>query len=287
MLPTLVAEVGVNVPERLIDFHVHPGPDSRPRRLDGIDLATAAAAHGISGMVIKSHTLSTVAAAALLEKVQPALRVAGGIALNRAAGGVNPDAVDASVRAGGKVVWFPTQDAENERHHTRAPEDAVSIWDERGNLREAVHEVLSLCAEGDQVVCSGHLAPDEALALLDAAQEHGVDRFVISHPDHRHVDMPLSLQVELANRGAVMERVIPRPEISAIGVPEMAARIRAVGVGHNVLGSDLGQPHNPPPPEGLRDFAERLVDVGGLSRADLEAMALTTAGALLGWEVGS
>ncbi|WP_185972624.1 DUF6282 family protein [Georgenia yuyongxinii] len=277
----------MTAPARLVDFHVHPGPDSRPRKLDGVELASYAPANGVVGMVIKSHTMSTVAAAALLEKVQPGLRVAGGIALNRAAGGINPDAVDASIRAGGKVVWFPTQDSENERHRTGASGGTVSVWGECGELSDEVHLVLTLCAEADQVVCSGHLAPDEVLALFDAAQGHRVERFVVSHPDHRHIDMPLSLQEELAHRGAVMERVIPRPEISDVDVAEMAARIRAVGVGRNVLGSDLGQPHNPPPPAGLRAFADQLSREGGLGSDDLESLALITAAELLDWEIRS
>lgn len=270
---------------RLVDFHVHPGPDSRPRRCDAFDLAAAAATHGIAGMVLKSHTLSTVGTASLLERVRPGLRVAGGIALNRAAGGINAEAVEASVRAGGRVVWFPTQDAENERRSTGVTgNDAVSVWDGDGALTGDVHDVLRLAADHDQVVCSGHLAPDEVVALFDAAVEHGVERFVVSHPDHRHVDMPVPLQIDLARRGAVMERVVPRREISDVDLPGMAARIRAVGVGQNVLGSDLGQPHNPVPPEGFRRFAGRLVDEG-FSETELTLMGLTTAAELLGWEV--
>ncbi|WP_345041165.1 DUF6282 family protein [Georgenia daeguensis] len=268
----------------LVDFHVHPGPDSRPRRCDAFDIAAAAHAHGIVGMVLKSHTLSTVGTASVLERVQPGLRVSGGIAMNRAAGGINPEAVEASARAGGKVIWFPTQDSENERRRTGAGGPAVSIWGSGGALTPDVHDVLRLAADHDQVVCSGHLAPDEVVALFDAAVEHGVERFVVSHPDHRHVDMPVSLQSDLARRGAVMERVVPRREISDVDLPGMVARIGAVGVGRNVLGSDLGQPHNPVPPEGFRRFAEQLLDEG-ISEAELTLMGLTTAAELLGWEV--
>ncbi|PWU55405.1 hypothetical protein DLE60_27755 [Micromonospora globispora] len=269
----------------LVDFHVHAGPDARPRRCDAFDLGRAAIEHDVVGLVLKSHSLSTVGTAALLERARPGLRAAGGVALNHAVGGINPAAVEASIAAGGKVVWFPTQDAENDRRRTGAPGPVVTIRD-AGSLTEDVHEVLRLCAETDQVVCSGHLDPTEVDALFTAAKAHGVERFVVSHPDHRHVDVPPSLQQELTARGALIERIIPREHTSTIGLTELVARIRAVGVERNILASDLGQPQNPVPAEGFRRFAEALADAG-LTSQEMRTIGCRNACELLGWEVAS
>jgi len=270
----------------MVDFHVHAGPDARPRRCDAFDLGRTAAEHNIVGLVLKSHSLNTVSAAALVERAWPTVRAAGGVALNCAAGGINPLAVEASIAAGGKVVWFPTQDAENDRRRSGIPGPSVTLVNGDGGLTDDVHEVLRLCAEADQVVCSGHLEPAQTEQLFSAAQHHGVERFVISHPDHRNVDMPPSLQQELSARGAWIERIIPRLDTSTIGLDELVERIRAVGVERNLLASDLGQPQNPVPPEGFRGFVEALA-TAGLTWEQLETIGCRNACTLLGWEMAA
>src|SRR6267142_2703095 len=79
------------------------------------DIAQLAKARGMRGIVLKNHVSTTADRAALVMKVVPGIEVFGGIVLNKAVGGVNPDAVEWMHRmfgGRGKVVWLPTFDAD-------------------------------------------------------------------------------------------------------------------------------------------------------------------------------
>src|ERR1039457_4012704 len=101
----------------VIDLHAHCDPDTLARSIDAIDLAKLARERGMRGIVLKSHPDPTASLAYIVRKEVPGIEVFGGIALNRAVGGVNPAAVEhmTKVKGGwGKVVWLPTFDAQNQ-----------------------------------------------------------------------------------------------------------------------------------------------------------------------------
>jgi microsomal dipeptidase-like Zn-dependent dipeptidase len=88
---------------------------------------------------------------------------------------------------------------------------------------------------------------------------------------------------EAAKEGAFIEFVYnevigPR---SVVSLADCAAAIRAVGIDHCVLSSDLGQPHNPLHLEGLEIlFAELRKE--GFAVADIERMSKQNPAELLG-----
>ena len=101
----------------VIDMHVHSHPDVFGRNMDDIDVATLAKARGMRGILLKNHISETASRAALVMKVVPGIEVFGGIVLNNAVGGINPDAVEWMHRVyggRGKVVWLPT--FESDKH---------------------------------------------------------------------------------------------------------------------------------------------------------------------------
>ena len=65
----------------------------------------------MKAILLKCHHENTVSRAYLVQRVIPGIRVFGGIVLNYYVGGINPAAVEASLRLGGKEVWMPTVDA--------------------------------------------------------------------------------------------------------------------------------------------------------------------------------
>src|SRR5688500_18689373 len=91
-----------------IDLHLHSAPDVRPRKLDDLAVARAAAARGIRAILLKSHVTLTADRAYLVEQVVPGIRVFGGLALNHAVGGINPVAVETALRMGAAEIWMPT-----------------------------------------------------------------------------------------------------------------------------------------------------------------------------------
>ena len=93
------------------DLHIHTSPDVVPRKYSDLELARRLAERGMAGCAIKCHYFDTAARAGLLMAQFPQLDVAGGVTLNRSVGGLNPDAVERSAQAGGRMVWFPTLEA--------------------------------------------------------------------------------------------------------------------------------------------------------------------------------
>ena len=95
-------------------MHVHSHPDVFGRNMDDIDeIAQLAKAKGMRGSS-SVHVETASRAAPRRSKVVPGIEVFGGIVLNKAVGGVNPDAVEWMHRVyhggRGKVVWLPTFD---------------------------------------------------------------------------------------------------------------------------------------------------------------------------------
>src|SRR5438093_12224558 len=113
----------------VIDMHVHSHPDVFGRNMDDIDVAQLAKSRGMRGILLKNHVSETASRAALVMKVVPGIEVWGGIVLNKAVGGINPDAVEWMHRVyggRGKVVWLPTFEAD--RHvKVLAKPDAVGL----------------------------------------------------------------------------------------------------------------------------------------------------------------
>src|SRR3954468_5972500 len=113
----------------VIDMHVHSHPDVFGRNMDDIDVAQLAKSRGMRGIVLKNHISETASRATLVTKVVPGIEVFGGIVLNNAVGGVNPNAVEWMHRfygSRGKVVWLPT--FESDKHvKTFSKPDAVGL----------------------------------------------------------------------------------------------------------------------------------------------------------------
>ena len=77
----------------VVDVHVHSDPDSVPRKLDALDTARLARDAGVRAIVLKNHWAPTVQLAYTVAKVVPGIEIFGAISLDRAVGGVNPEAV--------------------------------------------------------------------------------------------------------------------------------------------------------------------------------------------------
>ncbi|WP_157157298.1 MULTISPECIES: DUF6282 family protein [unclassified Diaminobutyricimonas] len=262
---------------RPIDFHLHFAPDDRPRKYDGARVIEDYARVGARGVVYKSHQLPTSVGAAILDSAQDRVRVAGGVALNSGVGGLNPAAVEAAAKSGGRLVWLPTQDAASILDSTTR--------DGSDGFLAQVWPILELCAQYDLVLCSGHLPPAVTMDVFQAAERIGVQRRVVTHPDHFEVGMTVEEQTELARHGAYLERVVPRSRNTPLDLAGLVAQMRAVGTERNVLGSDLGQPDSVDPADGYMQFLGDLT-AAGISDDDLATVAELNAAALLGWGDG-
>lgn len=278
------------------DTHVHVAPDVIERRIDDLDLARRFAEVGLAGFVLKSHYVATAERAMLVRKVVPGVDVLGAVTLNGPMGGMNPAAVEIAGRLGARIVWMPTVDSGNQRRSSAADlpgakpamwgavqadlraqgivPDVVEVLDADGRVLDRVRQVLRVIARHDLVLATGHLDGTEILAVVRAARAEGVRRIVVTHPEFTSQRLPVSRQRELAEAGALLERCFTTPYTGKVSWPDLLANIRAVGVEHSVLSSDLGQPFNPPVEDGLALFADRLVEAG-FSEREVQTMAVT------------
>lgn len=287
------------------DLHVHISPDVVERRIDDIGLARRFAELGLAGFVLKSHYNSTAERAAVVREAVPGIRVLGAIVLNRAVGGVNPVAVEIAAREGARKVWLPTVDSENERAHLAAagPETKLPVWaklefDLRekgigadpvpvlaadGKVLPETRDVLAVAAEHGMVLSTGHISASDALAVVDAALEEGVEHLVVTHPDYPGQAVSVDDQVELARKGAMIERCFTTPHTGKCTWEQWLEGTRAVGAERTILSSDLGQVKNPPVEDGLPLMAERLLEAG-FSDNEVRTMAVTNTQMLAGVE---
>jgi Family of unknown function (DUF6282) len=276
------------------DTHIHVWPDVIERKIDDLSLARRFKELGLAGFVLKSHYGSTAERASVVRAAVPGVQVLGAISLNRAVGGINPVAVEIAAREGARTVWFPTVDAVNEAAERDPPPGAtppswaklqielreqgidlepVAVVDREGQLLPETREVVEMIARHGMVLATGHLSRDEIFTLVDTAFVSGVAEIVITHPDFPSQSLSAEDQLELGNRGALLERCFTTPYTRKVGWDTWLANIRAAGPENSVLSTDLGQKPNPPVEDGMALMADRLLEAG-FSEDEIHTMAV-------------
>ena len=262
------------------DLHVHAGPDpGQERRVDALDAGRYAHEAEMGGFVLKSHHYPTAPLAHALSRVYPGLNVVGAVALNAQVGGLNPEAVESSAALGGRVVWMPTYDADFfMRRQGLGP--GIRALDATGRLKPEVHDIIEVVRRNDMVLASGHLAPDETIALFTAAAAAGVDRLLATHPA---LTASLDDMARMTAAGALVELTMLAcmPSFRLMTLEAVVETIRALGTQRCVVTTDFGQLVNPPPAEGMRMAIAALLDAG-LAPAEVEALVKTNPRALVG-----
>jgi hypothetical protein len=279
----------------LMDTHVHAAPDVFGRALDDEEVAVIYRDRGLEALVLKNHVATTADRAWFARKHVAGLKVFGGIALNSPAGGINPDAVNwmARMQGGyGRVVWFPTFDSDNHVKHFKDAPEGIKVLGADGMVLPAVREVLKICAAQKLIVQTGHLSPTEALAVIEAGRDAGVDRMVVTHAQFEVVNMSLEQMKQAAAMGAKLELCAMGPLMGPeahlewmrhwrrVKVEETAAVVKEIGAQHFILATDLGQMGNPSPADGLQLFVTDLIKAG-LGKDHIMTMGREVTGKLL------
>lgn len=278
------------------DLHVHVAPDVPPRRIDDRALARRFAELGLAGFALKSHYTSTAERAEIVSALVPEVEVLGTLTLNRAVGGMNALAVEIAAREGARIVWMPTVDspAETAGRTEPKPGDNVPLWarlqhelrglglgvepvhatDADGVLLPETRDVLRAIARHGLILATGHLDRDDTYAVVDGALEEGVADIVVTHPEFPCQNFSIEEQVELAQRGCVIERCLSTPHSAKTTWEHVFAGVRAVGAEHTLFSSDLGNPDYPAVEDGLALWADRLL-AAGFAEDDVGGMIVT------------
>jgi hypothetical protein len=244
-----------------IDLHFHAGPDVRERKLTYLEAALQARDAGMKAILIKSHSTITADIASLIQPLVKDVLVFGGIALNYPLGGLNPAAVEAALKLGARQIWMPTLHAANQYRYEKK-RGGISILNRKGSLTKEGMEILEILRKHDVILSTGHLSQDESILLVEEAEKRGIKKILVTHPDHFLIQMPVKVQKELARRAIFFDRCFPTPTTSPLTMEGMAERIREVGVASSVLTSDFGQPQNPFPVEGLKNYIRQFIQLG-------------------------
>ncbi len=271
----------------VIDIHAHTAPDSVPRSIDAIDLAKLAESRGMRAIVYKNHYEPTASLAYLVQKVVPGILAFGGIDLNLSVGGMNPAAVEKmALTTGhlGRFVWMATYDTHAQVLAQKQDRPFVAISRD-GELLPETKAVIAMIAKYNLVMATGHNSPEEDLMLIREARRQGITHIVVTHPMMTPIHMSIPQMQQAAELGAYLEFVYngttgPSKEFE---FSDYAKAIRAIGVEHCILASDMGQPANPVHPDGLQLFFEGMRKQG-FSQGEIDQMSKVNPAKLLSLE---
>lgn len=255
-----------------IDFHVHSGPDVFGRGLLDVEVARIAERAGMRALVLKNHVTSTADRAYLAMREVPGIEVFGGVVLNRAVGGINPDAVEWMHRmegGRGKVVWLPSFDADFHLRVFDEPGEGLKVAID-GVVMPEMEAVLEIIARERLVLCTSHVSPEEALAVIRRGRDLGVEKMVVTHAMADVPGMSIGEMQQAAALGAYLELdylndlMGPTAHLAwmrhwkRVSIADMAAAIRVIGAKAFVLSTDLGQSGNPTHPDGYKTLVAGL-----------------------------
>lgn len=282
------------------ELHVHAMPCVFERPFDELELAKQAKDVGYRAILFKCHHAINADRAMTLRKLVPGIEVFGGVVLNRAVGGLNPDAVEAAISFGAKEVWMPTLHAANHIRmigvadypkHKRAREatrpsrkvEGITVLSEDGRVRPEVREILGMIADANIILGTSHLSAEEDFKLIRAAKEAGVEKILVTHPAWEAVNLSTEDQEKMVKMGALLEHCFtPCMPFGQRYDPKLIANaIKRVGAEQCVMATDFGQWYNPHPIEGMRLFM-RVMMRCDISRKEIDTMTKVNPARLLG-----
>ena len=257
----------------VIDMHVHSNPDIRHRTYDDFELMEAAIRVGARAIVIKTHQGTTMDRAYLCNRHNELVHqgsndftMYGSITLNRQVGGLNPAAVESSLKLGAKVVWLPTQSARNHLvKNGLKPEPCVDVIKD-GAVVPELYDIFRLVNDFDAVLGTAHLSPEECFRVVEAARDAGVEKIVVTHPEWWLVGMSLKDQIRIVrDYDVILEHCFAQPMGGGKYQSNMAANIEAIlacGYKNVMVSTDGGQVENPNWEIAMEQYITCLADHG-------------------------
>lgn len=268
-----------------IDMHCHGYPEITlgvKARLNDVETLELARDMGMRGIVFKSQMWPNIGQVHHLRQRVPDVECFSSIVLNSVVGGLSPWVVEAAARQGAKVVWLPTWssvhklglDGFSKFMKTWFPsmifEPGLSCVDSSGKLTPEVRTIIKLAKDMDLVLCTGHIAPNESLAIAQEAERIGFTKLVFTHPLSGSVGATLEQTKEMTKRGAYAE-LIALNIFYGNALDRMLEFITELGADHCILSTDAFMEWVPPGPEFFRMFIGRLL-ISGINEESLRTM---------------
>lgn len=275
----------------IIDMHIHSAPDIRQRKLDDLQLMEAAVERGVRAIVIKSHMVPTADRATLVNKIRQEkypnsdFQMFGSLVTNLAVGGINPWAVEASIKLGAKEIFLPTMTAENHCKKENK-EHYVSVVKNR-KIVEPLKDVFNLVRDYDVALGTGHISPSEIFTVVEAARDAGVKKIIVTHPEFHIVGMSLEEEARIVkDYDVLLEKVYAQPIGGGVykkNLPDNVAHMKEIGCEHFIVSTDGGQMQNPEWYNTIAEYIDYLYD-SGFSQEEIDVMTKKNPGKMLGIE---
>jgi hypothetical protein len=280
---------GIEILEGAVDMHFHAMPDFHPRIADELAILKDAKHYGMRALVSKCHYCLNADRVSLISSLVDGIDCFGGVVLNPTVGGLNPSAVEAAIRYGGKEIWMPSfytaahiMNFPAFKGAVKGPSEGISLL-KGGKLIPEMHEILELISEADVILGTSHCSEEEIFVLVPEAVKHGVKKIIITHPYCPVPNLSIEKQAALTDMGAYLELCLysAMPISGRVTIAGFVETIRTVGAKRVVLATDFGQPFHPMPAEGMRIFCNNLL-AAGIEKSDIQIMIKDNPTYLLG-----
>jgi hypothetical protein len=268
--------------KRVIDMHVHIGPDFLRRKYSAASLAEEARREGF-GVVMKNHFQPTTGQVSQLRRPDDEIPLVGSVALNFNCGGLDDHGVRAGLSGWKRdvtaadpdrdrfVVWMPTMCCYERRDistawgvkakYTRFYAEGTGYTLDRHDAGKmaALDRALEPIKQHDLILATGHLDRQETLLLVERAHAMGIRRIIMTHPLFQATELDPETMARMWTRyGAYSELCFSNLAMDHLTYEQYLAVIEAVGPQGVLLSSDVGQVFSPPVGDALREFFDEF-----------------------------
>ena len=289
--------------QRMIDMHVHIGPELLRRKYTAESLAAEARREGF-GVVMKNYFIPTTAQVSQVRRPDDKVALVGSVALNFGSGGVDDHGVRSAL-SGWKhdvtaadpdtdrfVVWMPTLCCELhlrcynrrdiseawgiKREYTRFYAEGTGYHlDPRDPEKmAALRRALKVILDHDLILATGHFDRHETLTVVKTAHEMGIRRIIMTHPLFQSTKLdPATMARMWEDYGAYSELAFVNLAMDNLSYAQYLEVIEAVGPQGVILSSDVGQIFSAPVGEAMREYFGQL-HAHGVSEDDIVQMSV-------------
>jgi microsomal dipeptidase-like Zn-dependent dipeptidase len=153
--------------------------------------------------------------------------------------------------------------------------------------------ILKIIARENLVLATGHVHPEEVIAVTKRARELGVKNIIVTHGLTNVPGLTMAQAKQVVDMGAMIEvcflQFLAGPNApleflkhwTQIGAKNVAQALKELGAGGLVISSDLGQSGNMTHPDGI-EAAIGAMKREGISDADIDTMMRKNPAKLLG-----
>lgn len=296
--------------KRVIDMHVHIGPEFLRRKYSAETLAAEARREGF-GVVMKNHFQPTTGQVSQLRRPDDKVALVGSVALNFGCGGVDDHGVRSALSGWKRdvtaadpdsdrfVVWMPTMCCEahlkkyNRRdlseawgikgQYTRYYAEGTGYTLDEGNddKMAALRRALQVIADNDLILATGHFDRNETLTVVRIAHEMGIRRIIMTHPLFQTTELdPETMRRMWEQYGAYSELAFVNLAMDDLSYEQYIEVIEAVGSQGVILSSDVGQVFSAGVGDALREFFTEL-QARGVKEDDIVQMSVMNTNKLL------